>query len=135
MNSKDISNAIKARLLAISPAPEISWPNVEFNPGVVPRWEVTIIKNRTDPSLKGGGAIDREDGSVQIVICTAQGIGEDACLDDLDLVRAAFAKGDRFSFTGGQCTIMTEPSQSAQPFPDKTSFRLPTSFDYVANAT
>lgn len=135
MNSKDISNTIKARLLTVTGAPSIAWPNVEFDPAVVPRWEATLVRQRTDPSLKGGGTIEREEGSVQVVLCVEHGLGEDAALDYLDAVRTTFPKGQTFAVDGGTITVLTEPTETSQGFPDTKTYRLPIAFQYVANAT
>jgi len=135
MNSKDISNAIKARLLTVAGAPSIAWPNVEFNSSVVPRWEATLVRQRTDPSLKGGGAIEREEGSLQVVLCVEHGLGEDAVLDYLDAVRTTFPKGQTFAVAGGTITVLTEPAETAQGFPDTKTYRSPIALQYVANAT
>lgn len=135
MNSKDVSNGLKARLAGMSPRPDGAWPNVDFDPGTVPRFEVSFSARVTDdPTLKGG-TIHRETGTMRVIVCTELGAGEDAGLDYLDDIRALFPKGQRFTITGGEIVILAEPTADAAAFPDDTSYRLPVAIRYHAAAT
>jgi hypothetical protein len=134
MITKDISNALKERIAALSTRPDTHWPNVGTDPATIPRFEVSILRTQSDPSLKGNG-IQREEGSFNIVICTQKGSGEDEGLDYLDIIRGLFPNGLQIAITGGSIQILSEPTQDAIGFPDDTVFRLPASFGYVANAT
>lgn len=135
MNSKDVSGAMNARLAGMSGAPSIAWPGVNFDPGVVPRFEVVFSSRQIDdPTLKGG-SLHRETGTMRVIVCTALGAGDNAGLDYLDAIRARFPKGLRFSITGGEITIMAEPTPDRGAFPDDTSYRLPVAIRYVARAT
>lgn len=135
MNSKDISTALKTRLAGLSPSPDVNWPNVNSDPGEVPRFEVVFSSRvTTDPALKGG-SIHREEGIMRVIICTAHGTGEDAGLDYLDDLRGLFPKGQRISITGGVVTITAEPTADGPAFPDDTTYRLPVAIRYSATAT
>jgi len=135
MNSKDIANALKARLAGMAGAPSIAWPGVDFDPGTVPRFEVAFPSRETDDPTIKGGTIHREQGTMRVIVCTELGRGEDAGLDYLDAIRARFPKGLRIAITGGRITIMAEPTADAAAFLDDTSYRLPVAFRYHAAAT
>lgn len=134
MNTKEMRNSIKSRLSSgISPSVSTAWPNVEFDPAVLPRFELNfVVSNGRDDSLKGG-QLDQEEGSFSIVVCVEKGTGEDAALDYADSVKALFLKGQSIEFTGGHI-VVTQPPDIRIGFPDDTSYRIPVVVQYRASA-
>lgn len=135
MNTKDVSGALNSRLAGMAGAPFIAWPGVDFDPGIVPRFEVQFPSRVTDDPTIKGGSVHREEGTMRLIVCTELGTGEVAGLDYLDAIRARFPKGLRIVFTGGVITIMAEPTADAGAFPDDTAYRLPVAIRYHARAT
>lgn len=135
MNTKDISNALLDRLAGLSPGAPVHSPGFDFDPGVVPRFEVTFPSREKDDASLKGGTIDREDGRMRVVICTELGRGEDAGLNFLDGIRALLPKGQRITITGGVITITADPTADTASFPDDTAYRLPVLIRYHAKAT
>lgn len=132
MSTKAIRNALKTRLMGMSPRPGTAWPNVSFDAGTLPRLEaITDGVERTGGTLKGNQTL-RETGLFTVVVCVEQGAGEDTALDYADDIAALFPEGQRLAFTGGEITI-TQPPAIRAGFPDDTSFRVPVVIRYAAN--
>jgi hypothetical protein len=133
MNRKDISNALKAKLATGNLASE-AWPNINFDTSTLPRLEV-VFSSRINDDESLNGDIDREVGTMNIVICTEKGLGEDAGLDIYDAIRLLMPKTLRLVILSGVVTITQAPSADVAAYPDDTAYRLPVALRYAATAT
>ena len=133
MNTKDIRNALKARLAGGAVASE-AWPNVDADSSVRPRIETTFAGvSQTGGTLKGN-EVHYEDGTFMAMAVVDKGDGEAAGLDLADDVAALFPEGLRLTITGGTVTIMARPDIRAG-YPTETDYRIPVAIRYRARNT
>lgn len=134
MNTKDIRNALKARLAGMVGRPDTAWPNVSFDAGTTPRLEVAFTAiERQGGTLKGGDTLT-ETGTMAVIVVTEQGAGEDAGADLADAVAALFPEGQAIAITGGALRI-TAPASIRGGFPDEKTYRTPVMIRYRADKT
>jgi hypothetical protein len=133
MSTKNLRNALKARLLAGSVGPTKVWPNVNptSDPPAKPYMVIATGGVDREGALLIGNQAVKETGLFTVLIVTEQGEGEDAALDYADAVAALFPQGLRISFTGGEITILTPPAIRAG-FPDGSDWRTPVVIRYRA---
>ena len=130
MKSKDIRNALKARLAGGSIGPGGAWPNVDYA-GARPYFEVTTeVFEREGGTLKGDEVLS-ETGQFNVIVVVDQGTGEDAALDYADAVAALFPEGYRIPITGGEI-IITRPADVRGGYPDDADYRVPVIVRYRA---
>lgn len=133
MNTKDIRNALKARLAGGAVGTE-TWPNVDAGSSVRPRLETTFAGiSQTGGTLKGD-EVQYEDGTFMVMAIIDQGGGEDAGLDLADSVAALFPEGLRLTITGGTIAMMARPDIRAG-YPTDTDYRIPIAIRYRARNT
>lgn len=133
MNTRDIRNAMKARLAGGAVATE-AWPNVDVDSGIRPRLETAFTGvSQTGGTLKGN-EVQYEDGTFMVMVIIDQGGGENDGLDLSDAVAALFPEGSRLSITGGAIAIMARPDIRAG-YPTDMDYRIPVAIRYRARNT
>lgn len=133
MNTKDIRNALKARLADGAVGTE-TWPNVDADSGIRPRLKTSFAGvSQTGGTLKGD-EVQYEDGTFMVMVIVDQGGGEDAGLDLADNVKARFAEGLWLTIAGGKIAIMARPDIRAG-YPTETDYRIPVAIRYRARNT
>lgn len=131
MNTKAMRNALKNKLATGHATVSKAWPNVDFDAGTRPRFEVTTAAaTREDRTLKGG-VYEVEHGRLAVIVCIDKREGEGDALDYADAVSKLFPKGQEISYTGGKITI-TAPAEIMPGYPDDTCYRVPVIIRYRA---
>lgn len=133
MNTKNIRNALKARLAGGSIGPSGAWPNIDYS-GARPYFDVTFASVDRDGGTLKGGEILWETGQFNAVVVVDQGGGEDAAADYADAVAALFPEGQRITITGGEIVIR-RPTQIRSGYPTDADYRMPVAVLYRAKAT
>lgn len=131
MNTKDIRNALKSELAGASLGLTITYPNVNSNPGLKPRLEISIPDaEQLGGSINSTGIIT-ESGSLLAVIVVDEGVGENSALDFADSIANALPQGYKIIFTGGALKITGRPSVQGG-YSDLGDYRVPVLVRYNA---
>ena len=110
-------------------------PNMEFPaPMPLPRIEFDFSGVRRQNSLLKGGHVDLETGFFSPALATEKGVKDADALEYADAIVALFPSGHAIAIDGGKIEITVVPT-IRNGFPDKTSWRIPLSIPYRADAT
>ncbi|WP_306150747.1 phage tail terminator-like protein [Roseovarius sp. MMSF_3281] len=132
MNTKDIRNALKSRLVSANIGPNRAHPNVEPTGGR-PFFEMSFTGiDREGGTLKGNEILS-ETGQFTAVVVVDQGGGEDDALDYADAVAALFPEGQRITITDGEIVIR-RPAEIRGGYPTDADYRVPVAVFYRAKA-
>lgn len=133
MKTKDLRNALKARLASGAIGPGIAWPNVD-HPGTKPFFETSFTGIvRTGGGVTGNEILE-ETGQFSVVVVVETGGGEDVAADYADAVSARFTEGLSIPITGGNIAIIA-PAEIRGGFPTETDYRIPVAIRYHALRT
>lgn len=131
MKTKDISNAIKARVDAGGLVWPVAWPNQDVpDPAPQPRIELTIDRN-TDTSAPLQGGLVRSEGFIRALCIVAKGTSTSTVEDKAEELRDLFPKALRLPVTGGNVTI-TDVGNIAAGFRDGSDWVVPVIIPYRA---
>lgn len=131
----DVVVALTQKLLTLTPAMAIAWPNTHYNPAAdVPFLSVAVLPGQTDnPTVGGGGnALKRYVGVFQVNVHSPADTGEGDARRVGDLLTALFPVGLSMSYNGVTVRVM-RPVAMAQAFADGAWSVMPTSIFYQAD--
>lgn len=133
MKTKDIRNALKARLSSGLLDPTVAWPNVD-HPGTKPYFQTSFTGvTRTGDGITGDEILE-ETGQFSVVVVVEAGDGEDAAADYADEVSALFPEGHSIAIADGNVVILA-PAEIRGGFPTNTDYRIPVAIRYHALRT
>lgn len=128
IDNNAIETAFGQRLMTLSPAPKVAWPNQNFDPkaqGNLPYIAFSHFPvSRTDNTIVGTD--NRQTGFFLLAVVAARGNFATAANTLAQSVAALFPQGQRL---GG--AVVSKPSQPEPAIEDGVYFRIPVRIDYV----
>jgi len=128
MTLDEIEQAVGEHLAALSPAPDIAWPNKDFTPDGEYVEFRHIPNERVDPVISGG--YEYQIGIFLLSAVTASGGYSGAANTLAQRVADRFPKALRLA-AGGGSVVISAPARFGTPFQDGTRFRVPVEVRYI----
>lgn len=115
--------------LSYSPAPEIAWPNVSFDPPSEGPWlEAMLFPNEPTNLTWDDTAVSRYLGLIQVLVCYRPDEGQQVASELADFVIAHFAKGTVLA----SARVQRTPWQAPAVMERKDRIFIPVRIPYVA---
>ncbi|MAN65364.1 phage tail terminator-like protein [uncultured Hyphomonas sp.] len=118
--------------LTTTPATEIAWPNISFDPATYPYLRVNVIPTRPGMMTEDGTRKPHR-GILQVDVVTKRGGGYPSSL--VDQLCQHFRQGVQIFGSDGRFVHITEPPYPTAPFDDETETIVPVQVRYTSSST
>ncbi len=131
IKTQDIANALGQRLMTLSPALPVAWPNKDLPAGTPHPWLIFdhVPVSRADTTYTKDGTVSR--GFVQVTVMTKIGGFATSATDIGEDIAALFPNALKLTITGGVVQIDNDPIVD-QGYPDGPHWRTPVRINYMA---